>query len=1397
MIQLKYKTRDNTRTKDKSKVYFTAHPKDYKYFDEIVEEILDKQNCTIFYFDDFSDDIDYEDFALQLNQMQLFVIPITNNFLNTKNRALDFELRYAIEHHIPVLPLMYGEHLEQDFNNKCGNLQFLDKFKKDETAISYEKKLNDFLSAILINDKLASEIRDAFDAYVFLSYRKKDRKYAQELMKLIHRNDTFRDIAIWYDEFLTPGENFDKEIDDALNKSKLFALVVTPNLVNEENYVMKIEYPRAKEINKPILAAESVKTNHQDLKTKYIDIPDCIDAYDEVKLSEAMLEFLKGLATTENDTPEHNYLIGLAYLKGIDVEVDKEKALGLITDSADKGNINAIKKLIEMYDIGDSVRRDEKERLKWEERLVEEYKNREKDINQKYKKEDQEYLEFYSEYIEATTSCGFQNILYFDAQKGEKIIFEAFDIIEKIKANEEKYYTCLADAYFVLGSSYEIRQRFIKAEEYQSKKLECNKRLMEIDEQKYLYDLCEAYYTLAKVHRLSNHLKQAEESLDIAIKLYEKALLNEYEDEKKIETSLASCYYEAGVVQLLFDKVEVVQDKAGYFFAKALEYCRKQVVGKPTRYNLAIFEKTISDIANFAISLDKYDIAQKLYDEIIEVLSKQKDENLKEDCNDEIGNIYFELANAYLKKKDDDLTEYYYNKAIDQYQTLCLDDAMYFNRLAAIYASFSFYYENKNDYEKAEELIFKALALVKDNKECYTVPHVHIKLSDYYERRGQFDKAEQMLVEAIEYAKKLEKDSPNVYFEFMYNCYMDKYAQLCMKINKDAYELCYKPLVDLYLKLPSDSPHTYSLNVAFALYFYGGSRKWTTKDLDKMEELYDAALKCFVKLDEETPRDLKEYIGLIYNDLAKLYYDKNDLEKAKEYINKALDITNNLEKVYPYKVNTLKLMTRIYPENKHKYYKEAIELSYECIEKSEDEGKESMLNDCIQVLNEYGYVEYELGNKEHAMELFKKALEKVKEIYREDQAEVYNKLLGECYFNIGYNGEDYTESIEYLYKALDIYKTIAKKDHNDTDLQYKMGRTLNALGYMFAQLNEYDKSTKLTKEAINISKSLASNVHISHLWDVAKYTANIGHNYKSIGNYRIARKYFKDALSAIESLKEDKVNYLWGLVNYNQNIVRCALEENRFIVARRAMQEILNSLIKLYKFKEDIPTYRVTDINDISADNYSMVNKNILECFEKLISIYKKKIKENDTFYLNEIMKLCFIFIANSKNKGKQIKYIKEAINCLNKLLDIPSNISYSVLYTFELVYEDILNIVKRLNDKDMLEKVYKLAIKLYRCICGSQGEEDEHISSLIDSYINLADIYYNNKKYKQSLNNYHMALQGYELLIDIDKNDEEELQKHKKSVANIYRKLLIVYNELNRKNNLSKEFIKIKDYFE
>ena len=119
-------------------------------------------------------------------------------------------------------------------NAKCGDIQYLDPYCRDETAISYDEKLTKYLDSVLIGDKLAERIRDAFDAYIFLSYRKKDRRYANELMRIIHAIPGCRDIAIWYDEFLVPGEDFNDAISHALKKSDLFTMVVTPNLINEK-----------------------------------------------------------------------------------------------------------------------------------------------------------------------------------------------------------------------------------------------------------------------------------------------------------------------------------------------------------------------------------------------------------------------------------------------------------------------------------------------------------------------------------------------------------------------------------------------------------------------------------------------------------------------------------------------------------------------------------------------------------------------------------------------------------------------------------------------------------------------------------------------------------------------------------------------------------------------------------------------------------------------------------------------------------------------------------------------------------------------------------------------------------------------------------------------------------
>jgi hypothetical protein len=248
-----YKTRDDSAPHGKPRVYFCCHPEDFgDYFETISNEILEKQNCVIWHADEALNRDD-EDFRANLKQMQLFVMPVTTKLLTTKNKALDFEFKFAIENKIPVLPLMQERGIEQLFNEKCGELQFLDKNSVDDTAISYDDKLQKYLESVLIGEELAEKIRGEFRAYVFLSYRKKDRGKAQELMGLIHKNEDWRDIAIWYDEFLIPGENFNDLIIDNIKKSALVVLSVTQSLIGEENYAMGKEYPEAKKQKKPIL----------------------------------------------------------------------------------------------------------------------------------------------------------------------------------------------------------------------------------------------------------------------------------------------------------------------------------------------------------------------------------------------------------------------------------------------------------------------------------------------------------------------------------------------------------------------------------------------------------------------------------------------------------------------------------------------------------------------------------------------------------------------------------------------------------------------------------------------------------------------------------------------------------------------------------------------------------------------------------------------------------------------------------------------------------------------------------------------------------------------------------------------------------------------------------------
>ncbi len=369
---LSYKTFGGADPREKSRVYYCAHEADFeRFFTPITEEIFKcARTAAIWYHEPGQQITDMDAFYADLAQMQLFVVPITAHFLFQENMARQQEFQFAAEHHIPILPLMQEPGLERDFNRICGDLQFLDKSALDEdpTAISYEEKLKKYLESVLVSNEMAQRIREAFDAYIFLSYRKKDRAYAQKIMRLIHENPYCRDIAIWYDEFLTPGENFNEAIAEAMQKSKLFALVVTPRLLEIPNYVMDIEYPEAKACGMPILPIQAQETDSEILMQLFAGIDPSLPP-EQAALQ--VREKMQHIALLEHSQdPTHNFLIGLAYLSGIDVEVDFEKAYGLIQAAAEAGLPEAMEKLVSMYQNGEGVPRNYQAAVAWQRRLA-------------------------------------------------------------------------------------------------------------------------------------------------------------------------------------------------------------------------------------------------------------------------------------------------------------------------------------------------------------------------------------------------------------------------------------------------------------------------------------------------------------------------------------------------------------------------------------------------------------------------------------------------------------------------------------------------------------------------------------------------------------------------------------------------------------------------------------------------------------------------------------------------------------------------------------------------------------------------------------------------------------------------------------------------------------------
>ncbi|MBR4444779.1 MAG: tetratricopeptide repeat protein [Solobacterium sp.] len=750
---LKYKTRGNVSPQGRPRVFFCCHPNDFeRMFDPITKEILDIQiNAAIWYYDSKEGIPEGENFFADLSQMQLFVVPVTADFIYSENKARTVEFSFAIDHHIPVLPLLQESGLEKDFNKICGDLQYLDKYAatNDPTALPYADKLKKYLKSVLVSDELAQKIRDAFDAYIFLSYRKKDRKYAQQIMHLIHKNDFCRDIAIWYDEFLIPGENFNDAIEAAMQKSSLFAMVVTPSLLENPNYVMTVEYPEARNQAKTILPIKGKETNISELSALY---PEITDVADEYTLPKRLREALLSITLRKNNKgPEHNFLIGQAYLSGIDVETDHEKALKLITSAAEAGLPEAYEKLVSMYRNGEGVKRNYNCAIEWQRKYVKYLEcilKQEKTIpniisvlnnlyylgsyEQENKKLNDALLTFshYFEYVKIIAAipdvfkmlkpiiiASYLRIgdICRDSGKVSLAVESYRNVIKSILSSDNLndsalYQETLSNAYKRVGGICEKQGKLEEAEAWFRKSLDIEQNaIKEIENLQSLQNLSISFDQLG-------NLKSNEEKLKEAEKWYQKSLeirqrLSDISNTPQLMNSIALNYRRLADIS----RREGDMEKAERLFLKSLEILEKVVEEMNTpdyRRHLAISYVELGDLKRNTNRLkEAKELFSKSFDMFQEIAAET--DAIESQCD--IAYSYSRFAMIEAKEGNFAKEKEYYLKSMELLEEICTksENVQHHCELSDVYRKLGINCADEGKLEEAKDWFFKSLDITQ------------------------------------------------------------------------------------------------------------------------------------------------------------------------------------------------------------------------------------------------------------------------------------------------------------------------------------------------------------------------------------------------------------------------------------------------------------------------------------------------------------------------------------------------------------------------------------------------------------------------------------------------------------------------------------------------------------
>ena len=496
--------------------------------------------------------------------------------------------------------------------------------------------------------------------------------------------------------------------------------MVTPSLLErfngQPNFVMEKEFPTAKNYGKPIVPMEMEKTIRTQLEKDYPGIPDCVDGRNNEELETVLVTHLKNVAL-QKSTAEHNFLVGLAYLDGIDMEVDNEKALSLIVDAAGKDLEEAIRKLVYMYHTGKGVQRDYYKSAEWQEKLVDL-------IRRKYQQGDYEQNDPSLVFVLEDLGDA-----YFELRQLEhaKQCYDEMRIVaERIYVEYGTGFYDLSVSYRNLGVIEEELGNLIEAYNYYEKAFEIDKKRAEET------NTVESRQSLSVSYQRLGDILQMYNVLGAAKKYYKEAL----DIDKSLVEETNTAFSRRG---LALDYVSLgdVERRRGYLGEAEQNYMSGLAISKKltdetnlveSRFGLVLSYSRMGEVKREIGDLEEakryhefaLDISKNLDDEINTVESS-RDLSI---CYSRLGEIEEELGN--YKEADGYYTkalkitekqankchtlQLYHDLAVQYYKVGCFRGKSYLQKSYDIWKSLTDRFPDDEEFARCRDIVAKKLS---------------------------------------------------------------------------------------------------------------------------------------------------------------------------------------------------------------------------------------------------------------------------------------------------------------------------------------------------------------------------------------------------------------------------------------------------------------------------------------------------------------------------------------------------------------------------------------------------------------------------------------------------------------------------------------------------------------